>query len=348
MHQFTQKALSAVVALTLASSLTACNKEDEGTESTTPSSEAVASSAESSGEASSDKAETVVIKHAYGESEFQFAPDRPVAVRNAVDALLALGIKPVAFVGLESELKQPWRKELLEDVEFIPYDDAALEKVLSYKPNLVIGDQWVVGQEFYDLVSPYAPVVAPKNKARGEGNDWHYRNEVLGKIYGKEAEAKKIETNYKEMIEKAKADFPDLEGKTVLSADLTGDGTVNVVVDPDDPSYYLFRDLGMTVPQAVKDDLLPQTDYGRVKISYEEIKYLDADMLILGAMGMSKEDAYAKLDEIPGLKELPVFQKGHVLLDEAGANNQAMSKPTALNREWLLDYVRPYLEKIGK
>lgn len=348
MRQFTQKAFSAVVALALASSLTACNKEDEATKSTATTSEAEATSKEASTEAASAETDKIVIKHAYGESEFQPAPDRPVAVRNAVDALLALGIKPVAFVGIESELKQPWRKELLKDVEFIPYDDAALEKVLAYKPNLVIGDQWVVGQEFYDMVSPYAPVVAPKNKARGEGNDWHYRNEVLGKIYGKEAEAKKIESDYKEMIEKAKADLPNLEGKTVLSADFTADGTVNVVVDPDDPSYYLFRDLGMTVPKAVQDDLLSRASSGRVQISYEEIKYLDADLLILGATGMTKEEAYAKVDEVPGLKELPCFQKDHVLFDEAGANNQAMSKPTALNREWLLNYVRPNLEKIGK
>lgn len=357
MRKTTQKVIAGLSALALLGSMAACSSdkkdEEKGTASSSQSEETSDSTSESE-EGSSDgdsdaEPKEIVLEHAYGTSTFMYKPDRPIAVRNGVDALLAMGITPVAFVGIESEPKQPWRAELLKDVEFIPFDDAALEKVLAVKPNLVIADQWVIGQQFYDMVSPYAPVVAPKNKEIGEGNDWKYRIRAIGKIYGEEEKAEQLIADYDQMIADTKEKLPNLEGKTVLSVDIDpGQGAFSVVVDPDDPSYYLFRDLGMNVPQKVQEDLLGDADSGRVKLSYEDVSYLDADYLLLGAYVNSVEEGKQLIDTIPGLVDLPGFKEGRVQLDEAGANNQAMSKPTALNRKWLLDYVMPYLEKIGK
>lgn len=350
MRQIAHKVLTIAVALSLASSLTACNTQTEDAKATSTASQSKNAENNQSESAEPEAQRKVVLKNAWGESEFSFAPDRPVAIRNGVDELLCFGITPVAMIGSEREANQPWRKGLLDGVQLIPDDDAALEKALAVKPNLVIGDQWEIGPETYKTISPYAPVVAPKNEEIGEGNDWRYRVEAVGKIYGKEKEAEKILRDYDEMIAKAKSELPKLEGKTILSADYSPEeGTINLVVDPNDPSYYLFRDLGMSVPKSVQEALLPQARSGRVRISLEEVRYLDADMILLGAWGgFTKDQAMEKFAEIPGMLDLPAFKADHVMFDEAGANNQAMSKPTSMNRKWLLDYVRPYLEKIGK
>lgn len=104
----------------------------------------------------------------------------------------------------------------------------------------------------------------------------------------------------------------------------------------------------MDLPKKVKDDLTASASPGRAYVPYEELQYLDAGYILLGAWVNSVEDAKELMENIPGLLDLPAFQAGHVQLDEAGANNEAMSMPTVLNRKWLLDYLKPYLEKIGK
>lgn len=249
MRKITQKVIAGLSAFALLGSMAACSsdkkEEEKGAASSSQSeetSEATSESTSESEEGASDgdskaEPEEIVLEHAFGTSTFMYKPDRPIGVRNGVDALLAMGITPVAFVGIESEPQQPWRAELLKDVEFIPYDDAALEKVLAVQPNLVIADQWVIGQEFYDMVSPYIPVVAPKNKEIGEGNDWKYRLRALGKIYGEEEKAEQLIADYEQMIADTKEKLPNLEGKTVLSVDIDpGQGAFAVVVDPEDPS----------------------------------------------------------------------------------------------------------------
>lgn len=359
MRKRTQNALAAFAALALIGSMAACSseKKEEGNTSASSSQSELPSDSSSTSETedqspdeeSTSHPETIVLEDAFGTSEFMYKADRPVGVRNGVDELFAMGITPVAFIGVESEIKQPWRAEFIKETEVIPYDESFVEKIVALHPNLIIGDQWEVNKQFYDMLSPYAPVIGPKNEEIGEGNDWRYRLQALGKIYGKEDLAEQLIADYEQMIEDTKAELPNLQGKTVLSADIDpGQGAIRIVVDPDDPSYWLFHDLGMDLPQKVKEDLSSKAQWGRAYVSFEELQYLDADYILLGAFVNSVEEGKQLIQSIPGLVDLPAFQAGHVQLDEAGANNEAVSMPTVLNRKWLLDYVKPYLEKIGK
>lgn len=232
--------------------MAACSseKKEENTSASSSPSELPSESASASetedqspGEESASHPETIVLEHAFGASEFMYRPDRPVGVRNGVDELFAMGITPIAFLGVDSEVEQPWRTELLKDIEIIPYsfDGSVVEKIVTLKPNLVIGDQWQINREFYDTLSPYVQVIGPRTEEIGEGNDWKYRVQALGKTYGKEDVTEHLIADYEKMIADTKAELPNLEGKTVLSADIDPEqGAIRIVVDPDDPSIGYF------------------------------------------------------------------------------------------------------------
>lgn len=355
-----QKSVAVLAACTLIAGFAGCSKNNDdnaseasSTASQSESENASANTSESEDESEADNGdsgatpEKVTLETVFGPIDYPYAPDRPAGFRSAVDELLALGISPVVFIGVDGESSHPWHADLLEDVDFVEFDDAALENVVGYQPNLLVPNEWYANDAgYYEMISEYIPFLAAKTEGFGEGNNWKYRLEALGKIYGVEEKAQQIVDDYQAALDHAKEELAGLAGKTVIATFFDGSQKqFNLIVNPEDPIYTEMRYFGLTLPENTVKELGPKATKNRMKISSEQLHYLDADIVVvLWAEG----DEEVAMD-IPGFSDLPAVREGHVIWDKDNYAAQAMITPTSLSAPWILEnFLVPKFKEIGE
>lgn len=185
----------------------------------------------------------------------------------------------------------------------------------------------------YDKLAAIAPTVA--SLGRGSVDTWQDITRAAGEILGEPDEASALIDRVEGDIATVGDELPGLQGKTVAMAYyVAGDG-IYVVADPEDGSMGLFEQLGLSIPPTITD--ADNVEQGRVKLSFENISMLDADLLILLLSG-------ADTDDITGYDQLPAVKSGAVAeLDYAAVT--ALNTPSPLSIPWVLDKIRPTLAK---
>jgi iron complex transport system substrate-binding protein len=116
---------------------------------------------------------TKIVSHTLGRVEIPIHPQRIVVLdaNNAflLDALSALGVKPVGLTRCSNCINSDPFSEFLGDLPTVGTDEQpSLEKILSLKPDLILGYKWQ--KSFYPLLSTIAPTVMIDIYA--DGNDF--------------------------------------------------------------------------------------------------------------------------------------------------------------------------------
>lgn len=108
----------------------------------------------------------VTIKSKFGTAKIPKAPERVVALGwSDQDALLALGVKPVAIVKTEDSFKNgvgPWAEKALGDSRpevLNTTDGYSVEKIAALHPDLIVGVQSGLTSADYAKLSQIAPTV---------------------------------------------------------------------------------------------------------------------------------------------------------------------------------------------
>lgn len=305
------------------------------------------SACSSSGSGDSDAADSarnVSVTHALGTSEFTATPKRVIATGPSVETVLALGIKPVAVVVLPQATEAPWLTGKLDGVERIEgagYGDMPLEKIAALSPDLIVGDKWQITADNYPKLSEIAPTVGAIG-TDDEGNTWQKQIVELGKVLDKEKEAAKVLSDDDALFAKVREELPGLKGKTgVIAQHIAQQNGIGVIADPKDTGNALLYDLGMKVPDAWTGKL--RVDAGRALVSAENTDLLAADFMV--AFSVGGDDA--ALRAVPGFTSLPQVKSGATVFGTKELVH-GINLPGPLSRPWILEQIRPALEKAAK
>ncbi|MBF6187436.1 MULTISPECIES: ABC transporter substrate-binding protein [Nocardia] len=287
--------------------------------------------------------ESVTITHARGETVIEGTPQKIVALGNQwLDSTLALGVTPAGYidnVAVASKSTSPWQRPgSLDSATQISPSGNIAEQVAALEPDLILADPFIADQKTYDELSKVAPTLPALTS--DAVTPWQEQITTLGKVLGKQDDASKVIAGVDDKIAGILAANPTLRGKTFASTWLAGPAQLMVLTDPNDGSAKVFEQLGMTIPQNLRD--LP-ANQGRVALSPERVDELTADLLLAGySPGMDE-----RYRQLPGYAELPSVQKGAVVFlttQEISAVNQ----PTALSVPYILDKLGPAFAAAAK
>lgn len=130
-------------------------------------------------------------------------PEKPkrIIASYLEDYLVALDEKPVAQWTVGEGKIQNYLQDELKGTPTINYD-LPYEDVLKFEPDLLlIGSNGSLEGGKYKEYSKIAPTYVVKN---GDNVTWRDQLEDVGKVLGKEEQAKDVEKDYDQLIEKTK------------------------------------------------------------------------------------------------------------------------------------------------
>lgn len=292
--------------------------------------------------AGSSSSDGVIVRHAWGTGSYPLNPERVVAVGIGVDNLLALGITPDAVVVRPDDADAVWKLDQLEGVERIETADPTsvpLEQIAAVEPDIIVGDSYRISEEIYHQMSDIAPVLGGIG-TEGELLGWKPQLEALGQIYDREDVAAQVIADDEAAFAEVREALPELAGKTALVTQHR-DGQFFAISDEDNPSNEFFEELGMTVPPQFSDGSVEEV-FGRAAISPENLSQLTADFMVLYAA-----DGMDAVRAVSGYEQLPQVESG-CAIEGNNPVSAALNVPSPLNRTWVLNDIRPQLEKVAR
>ena len=221
----------------------------------------------------------VTIKHKYGETTIESAPQRVVCIGlTDQDALLALGVVPVGvtywFGDEELQGIYPWAKEALGDAELPTLlkdtNGVEIEKIAGLAPDLVIGQYaGLTEQDYKKLSAMGVPVVAQSGDYTDYGTPWDVAALTLGTAIGKPKAAQELIDSVKKRIADEAAAHPEFRGQT--AAVITPwEGLF--IYGPEDPRSRLLLELGFDLDPLITD--ADDSEFG-ISLSAERTSDLD-------------------------------------------------------------------------
>jgi iron complex transport system substrate-binding protein len=202
----------------------------------------------------------VTIKHKYGETTIEKAPERVVCIGlTDQDALMALGIVPVGVTYWFGDEKlqgvYPWAQEYLGDAELPTVlkdtNGVELEKVAALAPDLIIGQYaGLTEQDYEKLDAMGVPVVAQSGDYADYGTPWDQAALTLGTAIGRPKAAQELVDSVKKRISDEAAAHPEFKGQTA--------GVVTpyeglFLYGPEDPRSRLLLELGFDLDPLITD-----------------------------------------------------------------------------------------------
>ncbi|MBF6211588.1 ABC transporter substrate-binding protein [Nocardia puris] len=296
----------------------------------------------SSDEDSGSGGETITVKHAKGETAVPTEPQKVVVLGSQwLDTALALGLQPAAYLdpaAVQANAAPAWQTtkptgQQLNATGNVPEQVAALE------PDLILTDSFIANQaNNYDELSKIAPTVSGLSEEII--TPWQDLVTTLGDILNKDDEAAALIQGVNDKIAGLTAANPGLQGKTFASTFLYSASQLMVLTDPKDGSAKLMEQLGLTIPQNLRDQ--PAAG-GRLALSPERVGELTADLLLAGyTPGMDE-----KFRQLPGFGELLAVRKDAVVFMTT-QEITGVNQPTVLSIPFVLDKISPALANAAK
>lgn len=295
----------------------------------------------STGEApGSAEAFPVTFEHMYGETTIEEAPERIATWGwGATDAVLALGIVPVAIASMDygggDNRITPWVEEAIADLggdEPVILDNAAfelsVEELLAADPDVLIAPYSGLTEEEYDAVTAAGiPVVAPEEAVWS--TPWRDVITDTGTALGLADEAEQLLADLDAQVAEAAAAHPEFEGTTIAYA--ADDVDTFYVYLPADPRVEILEDLGFVSAEAVTAlDTGESTFY--TTVSSENLDQLDADVIFTQVDSEEALDTFLTSDRTNIIPAVAVGAVGAIV----GEENVAAISPTALTLPWIL------------
>lgn len=322
---------SALTALTVAGGLVLAGCAGTPGTDTAGSSDAPAGSAD---------AFPVTFEHMYGETTIESAPERIATWGwGATDAVLALGIVPVAIASMDygggDNRITPWVEEAIADLggeEPAILDNAtfelSVEELLASDPDVLIAPYSGLTQEEYDAVTGAGiPVLAPEEALWS--TPWREVLTETGKALGLDAEAEQVLADLDQQVADAAAEHPEFEGTTIAYA--ADDVDTFYLYLPADPRVEILEDLGFVSAESVTAlDTGEATFY--TTVSSENLDQIDAEVIFTQVDSDDQLQTFLTSDRtklIPGVASGAV---GAIV----GEENVAAITPTALTLPWIL------------
>lgn len=290
----------------------------------------------------------VTVPHAFGATTIPAEPQRVVALGPGDLAVAqALGA-PIVGAGrnvTDSGPVLPYLEPLPAEVLAIDSNaELSPEQIVAFRPDLILATSayQVVDRATYDRLSTIAPTVVFTESLYGASMQDDARQ--VGRALGEEAQVEELIAAADARVATVRDELPELADRTYLFGQARGE-ILPMVVGEQNQSTAFMRALGLSVPASftdapASDDLAP----GTVGLSYEEASRLsEADLLLMTFAGDGDRAAFEGNELI---RRVRAVQQGHYVpltLDQA----VALQAPNIVSTGWLLDQLRPSLEKVA-
>jgi len=329
---------SLVLAVALgASALAACS---------TGSTEATdAPEAESTSQVDAD-AFPVTIDHAYGETTIEEEPTRVATLGwSDQDAVLALGVVPVGATkltwgGNDAGSSDWFDAEVAElgveaPVRYDDADGAPIEEVAKLAPDVILATNSGITEEEYQKLSKIAPVVAYPEAPWI--TPWQTSLDLVGQALGRSTLADEVEAETQATIDDAKAEYPQIQGKSLVFAYLTTTDLSTIgVYAPQDPRVSLMHDLGLVDAPMVADVIKKGEFYGTV--SAERAPDLHSDVLLTWSENAGDMKIFT---DDPLIGKIPAVEAGNAYAEENKHVSLAVTNPSPLSIPYTIDHFLP-------
>lgn len=238
------------------------------------------------------------------------------------DYLVALDEKPVAQWTVGEGKIQQYLQDELKDIPTINYD-LPYEDVLKFEPDLLlIGSNGLLEGGKYDEYAKIAPTYVVKN---GDNVTWRDQLADIGKVLGKEDQAKKVETDYDQLVNKTKEKLStQIEGKSAAVLWVTNNSAF-MVADNRSSGQLLYHELGFDIPELTKE-VSEKATSDFTQVSLESLSKLDADYLFL-----VNSDSGADMFQDPLWNNIPAV-KNKQLYEFSGDSSWLYNGPIAYTK----------------
>jgi iron complex transport system substrate-binding protein len=271
------------------------------------------------------------VDSAYGELTFNAAPQRIVALTYQVaDILVSLGVQPVAVSMSEQDIaaSSPWLAGqltgTLDPGLSNPDYSVNIERILSYQPDLIVGDSWqIADQATFEKLNSVAATYAGAIKGN---SDWDDLTLALGRTVGQPDKAASVIADVDAKFANSRGQLETLQGRTyqfvrfAMSEGFAfGNGS-------------WLEQFGLK-PAANQDNSMQSAG-----VSLENLDQLNADVLVIWPYN----DEQGVLEADRRFQALPSTQAGlMVWADEKMA--YATNGPGPLSLAYVSDVVTPIL-----
>lgn len=311
----------------------------------------------SSDAAGGDAAFPRSIEHVYGTTEI---PQRPTRVATVSwvnqDVALALGVVPVGVAAVEfggnAEKSTDWFDAKLAETEGaqkpVQWSEASgidAEAIAAVKPDVILAVYSGITQEDYDRLSKIAPTVADPKDVPAYGTSWQQSTEVIGRVLGKEQEAKELIADLEQQIKDAGEKHADLQGASFIygTIDPAAADQISIYTDVDNRPKFLEL-LGMEQAAVVTENS-PEDQAFFFTWSPERADELESDVFVSWA---AQDSVRETIESDPLLGSIPAVKAGALVLQTDEQEVLSVSAISPLSIPFALEKVVPAIAEAAK
>lgn len=278
------------------------------------------------------------ITHRFGQTTVPADPQRVVTVGfTDHDAVLALGVAPVAYTGWLSDEPLPWQD--LGGAAPVVLDETQpdFEQVAAAAPDLILAVHSALTQDQYDVLSGIAPTVAQSADDVDFGTPWQDQTRTIGTALGREEQADALVADVEARFTEAAAAHPQFAG-VVAVAGLTGPDGTYYAYGPGDARAQFLGALGFAQPAEIG---ALAGDSFFAALSAERFDLLSSAGALLWITTTDAERA--ALTANPAYAGLTPVQQGRDVFPAYDPLGMALTYNTPLSLPYALDGVLPAL-----
>jgi iron complex transport system substrate-binding protein len=239
-------------------------------------------------------------------------PKRVVAIGGGdMETAISLGVDPVIGADWFGYTKtRSWVKKALKGApapELVGTTQLPYEKIAAANPDLILYVNSLNDAAVYHKLAEIAPTIAASASVKNAyGVPWPDQLATIAKATGTTQRARTVLADTNAIIDKAKKENPEFQGKTITAGVFTNNSTS--VWFPSDPRMQLLQQLGFKVNRQIS-----KLDNGSfyVTLSDEQLQLMNADLIFLAARDAAGKVVKAVTDN-KVFHALSTVRAGHV------------------------------------
>jgi len=258
-----------------------------------------------------------VVHHQLGESCIPQHPQRVIAMdQESLEVMVALGLQPIATtsanrVGSKTAILQDNVGDL---VDLGKEGQPNLEKIVELKPDLILG--MFILPQYYELLSDIAPTVSVEYSQTG----WRETLKQAADILDRTSEADQLLVDYQKRVDM----LGDLFSQVVGTLDVTvmrfyTDVRLTQFLNQNSFAVSVLEEVkGLSIPPHQRElQQVPNSDWGYVNTSLEQLDWLEADALLI-ALDPGAEESFQHYAKSPLWQQLEVVNQERVYFVDSG------------------------------
>jgi iron complex transport system substrate-binding protein len=258
-----------------------------------------------------------MVNHQLGKSCIPRHPQRVIAMdQESLEILVALELQPIATtrpnrVGTKTAILGDAVDAL---VDLGKEGQPNLEKIVELKPDLILG--MFILPQYYELLSDIAPTVSIEYSQTG----WKETLRQAADMLDRNSKAEQLLSDYQQRVDTIGATFLQTVGTlNVTVMRFYTDVHLTQFLNQNSFAVSVLEEIeGVSIPPHQQQlQQVPNSDWGYVNISLEQLEWLESDALLI-ALDPGAETSFQHYANSPLWQRLEVVNQGRVYFVDSG------------------------------